>query len=88
MSRQMYWDEEAHQFFPVDDVPQEPVKPTNADRIRSMTDEELAEYLFDRGNGSEYCYGICSYQDKCKESHPQKFCIEHVVEWLNAEVEE
>ena len=38
---------------------------TNRQRIEAMTDEELAEYLFDRGNGSEYCYGICAYQDEC-----------------------
>jgi len=58
---------------------------TNADRIRSMNDEELAEYLFDRGNGCEYCYGICSYQDECEEFHAQEFCIEHIVEWLKKE---
>lgn len=59
--------------------------PSNADRIRAMTDEELAEYLFDRGNGCEYCYGICAYQDECDGlAHAQEFCIEQIVKWLNA----
>ena len=57
---------------------------TNADRIRAMTDEELAEYLFYRGNGCEYCYGICAYQDECEDDHAQEFCIEQIVKWLNA----
>ena len=57
MSRQMYWDEEAQQLFPVDDVPQEPVNPTNADRIRSMSDEELAEELRLWGDG------VWTYED-------------------------
>ena len=59
---------------------------TNADRIRSMTDEELAEYLYSRGNDSEYCYGICAFQDECKEWKSHEFCIEHIVEWLKQEV--
>jgi len=56
---------------------------TNADRIRAMTDEELAEYLYDRGNGCEYCYGICAYQHECNDFHSQEFCIEQIVKWLN-----
>lgn len=56
---------------------------TNADRIRAMTDEELAEYLYDRGNGYEYCYGICAYQDECSDFRSQEFCIEQIVKWLN-----
>ena len=60
---------------------------TNADRIRTMIDEELAEYLFDRGNGSEYCYGICAFQNECDgQDHAQEFCIEQIVKWLKQEV--
>lgn len=29
-------------------------KKTNADRVRSMTDEELADWLIMNGNGSDY----------------------------------
>ena len=66
-----------------------PKKPiTKADYIRAMTDEELAEYLFERGNGQEYCYGICAYQDECEEIHTQKFCIQKIIDWLQEEADE
>ena len=58
----------------------------NSDLIRSMTDEELAKYLYSRGNDSEYCYGICAFQDECEEWKSREFCIEHIVEWLRQEV--
>lgn len=61
---------------------------TNRQKLEAMTDEEFAEYLFERGNGSEYCYGICAYQDECDcRSHAQEFCIEQIVKWLNEEGE-
>lgn len=44
MNRHMYYDEDAHQFFPVDEELEEKCV-TNADSIRQMTDEELAEFL-------------------------------------------
>lgn len=45
MSKQMYYGEEAGQFFPIPDVvEQKPI--TNADLIRAMTDEELAEWAW------------------------------------------
>lgn len=58
---------------------------TNADRIRAMSIEKLAGYLFWRGNGGEYCYGICAYQDECKEYHSDEFCIEQIAKWLREE---
>lgn len=61
---------------------------TNADRIRAMSDDELAKLLFERGNCGEYCYGICSYQDECNGYPSEKFCISKIVEWLKKEVEE
>ena len=52
---------------------------TNADRIRSMTDEELAEVLF----------GCCIEHIGVEEcSHPAKSCKSCVLEWLRAESEE
>ena len=61
---------------------------TNERRIKAMSTEELAEYLFDRGNCSEYCYGICAYQDECDgEAHAQEFCIEQICKWLEMESE-
>ena len=62
---------------------------TNEKRIKAMSTEELAAYLFDRGNCSEYCYGICAYQDECDgEAHTQEFCIEQICKWLEMESEE
>jgi hypothetical protein len=52
---------------------------TNADRIRSMTDEELAEVLF--GSCIEHI-GV----EEC--SHPEKACKSCVLDWLKAESEE
>jgi hypothetical protein len=63
-------------------------KPTNADRIRAMTDEELAKFL--------ECFGLCHhctehhrlgdvrfYQDeKCDEQ-----CEQHCLEWLKQPAE-
>jgi hypothetical protein len=62
---------------------------TNADRIRSMSDEELAEYIFDLGNCSEYCYGHCAYQDDCNtEGLDHNTCIKGVIDWLKQPVKE
>ena len=59
---------------------------TNERRLKNLSTEEFAEYLFDRGNGSEYCYGICAYQDECDGfPHAQEFCIEQICKWLEAE---
>lgn len=52
---------------------------TNADRIRSMTDEELAEVLF----------GSCiEHMDVDECSHPEEACKSCVLDWLKAESEE
>lgn len=40
---------------------------TNADRIRSMTDEELAELLRDYQCNTCDFLGFCEETDKCKE---------------------
>ena len=66
---------------------------TNADRIRSMNDEELAEYIFDLGNGPEYCDGHCAYQDDCNAEGFNyntciKACIKGVTDWLKQPVKE
>ena len=59
---------------------------TNLEYLRQLPDEEMAEYLFDRGNCTEYCYGICAYQDECDgHDHAQEFCIEQITAWLNQE---
>ena len=55
------------------------VPQTNADRIRSMTDEDLAEVLF--GNCIEHM-GV----EEC--SHLEEACKSCVLDWLKAESEE
>lgn len=63
-------------------------KMTNKQKIQWMDTEELAEYLFDRSAGNEYCYGICAYQDECDGyDHAQEFCIEQICKWLEGEVD-
>ena len=62
---------------------------TNADRIRGMSDKELAEYIFDLGNGSEYCYGHCAYQDDCAtKGLDYDTCIKGVIDWLKQPLKE
>ena len=62
--------------------------PANADRIRSLSDEELAEYIFDLGNGSEYCYGHCAYQHNCTtRGLDHDTCIKGVLDWLQQKEE-
>lgn len=51
---------------------------TNADRIRSMSDEELAQWL---------TYPVCAYTDcykKCPASpeNNREKCDENILEWL------
>ena len=83
MSRQMYWDEEAHQLFPVDDVPQEPVKPTNADRIRAMSDEDLAEW-----RSQKFYVPNCAYMECPEHDEKDDFsCTDCWLMWLKEEVE-
>lgn len=55
------------------------VPQTNADLIRSMTDEELAEVLF--GSCIEHM-GV----EEC--SHPEEACKSCVLDWLKEESEE
>lgn len=66
---------------------------TNADRIRSMTDEELAELLYSLQ--TEDLDGMfCKNEDKCVEMMdsgdeiPKSMCKQCLVKWLRAESEE
>ena len=62
---------------------------SNADRIRSTSDKELAEYIFALGNGSEYCYGHCAYQDDCAtKGLDYDTCIKGVIDWLKQPAKE
>lgn len=50
---------------------------TNADRIRSMSDEELSEFI----NALTVC-DCCVYDGKCTEHNNIQKCREGVLEWL------
>ena len=78
MSRSGYYDAKDG-FVPYDDCPQEKPKPTNADRIRAMTDEELAEFI-----SSDFYVPHCpvSY---CPDTNNEG-CPRCWLEWLKQEV--
>lgn len=53
---------------------------TNADVIRSMSDEELAEFLRE--------YFTCEYECAAAKAGCQRDCDGTIMEWLQSEVEE
>jgi hypothetical protein len=53
---------------------------TNADRIRNMSDEELADILF--GSCIDYIGA-----DRCERMPKKVSCKECVLEWLQSEAE-
>ena len=55
-------------------------KLTNADRIRQMTDEELADWITD---GHDLC-DLCQFST----CGPESVCEKGVLEWLKQEVSE
>lgn len=57
---------------------------TNADRIRSMSDEELAEFFEKIVSGNRDEIGINCGNYKCEEWK----CTECISKWLQSEVEE
>lgn len=62
---------------------------TNREALESLSDEDLAKYLFYRGNCQEYCHGICSLQYECFEGQDdESVCISNIVKWLNSNQEE
>ena len=63
---------------------------TNADRIRSMTDEELATHLHDIGWDCHLCAEHRRLDNEpflCGEKCDEK-CAEHCLEWLQMPAEE
>lgn len=67
---------------------------SNAQRIRAMTDEELAKFLIKAHDGDMYI-GFCQNKPECNEmldagtDIPEEACVACVVSWLQrpAEVE-
>ena len=57
---------------------------TNADRIRNMSDSELAEFLLEVNSTIQHCMIMdCNYEDE--REGLCKYCF---LEWLQAEVKE
>ena len=68
----------------------EPVPMTNADRIRSMTDEELVEFLYEYGAYTVcdlVCGGGCKALASLKETSDEK-CRRIILEKLRAPYKE
>ena len=63
--------------------PNQRKKQTNADRIRSFSDEELAEFLEKIVSGNRDEIGINCGNSKCEEWK----CTECISQWLQSEVE-
>ena len=61
-------------------------KKTNADRIRSMSDEELAKFIDDIAQSvadGEYCTAFLNVKNfpySCEDT--KKACVAHVIDWL------
>ena len=66
-------------FIPYDDCPQEASKPTNADRIRSMSDEELAAFMREYGGSAPDC------RESRLKNHTCKSCDICWLDWLRKE---
>ena len=58
---------------------------TNADRIRSMTDDELAEML---STVSQHCVVYLSDKINCRHSSCDTSCKNNIKKWLYEESEE
>lgn len=56
----------------------------NADRIRSMTDEELAEWLDNEFGKCEWCDVDSLLEGECEARDDCKLCI---LDWMRQEVE-
>ena len=56
---------------------------TNADRIRSMTNWELAEFIYNVSNGATK---ISTCEEECaKCEYADDYCIYQIGEWLISE---
>ena len=62
---------------------------TNADRIRAMTDEELATHLHDSGWDCHLCaeHGRLDNEPLLRGEKCDEKCVEHCLEWLKKSAE-
>lgn len=67
------------------ECPKKVKKETNADKIRAMTDEELADYIFGVSESLVPCVKCSEDCDFCELSEEE--CKARILEWLQSEVE-
>ncbi len=60
-------------------------KMTNADKIRSMTDKELAEWLDEHDDQWDFCHNKCHYFDGMDCTKSAQSCKDGRLEWLKQE---
>ncbi len=72
-------------YPPYLDYPKERKKPSNADNIRKMSDNELAEYLSERSTAPS-CTGRC-HKDYEVYGELRTFCYDCWLNWLKQEAE-
>lgn len=59
--------------------------PTNGDKIRSMSDEQLAELFEAIADKGQSCTAICGNVERCKRNNaPEPVCKRHYLDWLRA----
>ncbi len=59
---------------------------SNSDRIRHMSDEELAKYIYDV---SEHCADCVVCGDDCDSCNgTEDICVPKIIEWLKSESED
>lgn len=62
---------------------------TNADRIRAMSDDELAELFYVIADKNESCVRICNNFERCKRNNaPEPVCQNHYLDWLRQPAKE
>ena len=61
-------------------------KNTNADKIRHMSDEELAKYIYDVSEHHADCVVCGDDCDSCKST--EDICVPKIIEWLKSESED
>ena len=68
-------------FIPDEDCPRVPKPQTNADRIRSMTDEEMAEFF----RNTTFCDSCFIFKNECGT---EKYsCKQRWIDWLKQEAD-
>lgn len=75
----------------INELKEEYKSKTQADKIRSMSDEELADYIIFIGNGYNEKIPYCKSTPQCTEILdsgrivPNEMCRECLVKWLQSE---